>query len=292
MSVDRLMLQDREMTFNKYKKRPFKERYDFVNSRISTLMQDSEKGKLIPSQKLFTKFVGPKVQCMSSPNSAVMLDSNDFYHYAMTRLSEIHESYDFDYNGVAFAAYMTRIANDYFGKLPTDAEYKAFTQGKVRSIEDFKGSNKASAYERALVINNFAQILGFESNLVLTDKGPAVMLDYDMVYNNKLDKMENGYLIFFPGNFTYARKGKDVQTIPAMTGIAGSRIDYFLHSTDREFEMCDFTKPENVEGHIPGYKFDNPEKLNFKLNSLGLTSLQSKFENKVNTREPAQERTR
>lgn len=291
MSVERLLLPNRVAVYNNYKKRPFKERYNFVNDRINTLMQDAERNKLTPSKKIITKYVGPKAQFMTSPNSAVMLDSNDFYHYAMTRFGEICSRYDFQYNALEFASYMIGITNEYFGNLPTEAEYKAFTQGKVRSITDFKGNNKASVLERALVINNFAQVMGFDSNIAFTDKGPAIMLDYDNITNSRTGKVESGYVVVFPGVYSYAHKGTDTQIMPAFSAMVSSTVDRFLHSSKSSFSTTDFTDKNNVELHIPGYTIDTPKKLSFNFGPLGLTSVQS-FERKINTQEPAQERTR
>lgn len=291
MSVDRLLLPNRVAVYNNYKKRPFKERYNFVNNRINTLMQDPEKNKITPSKKLITKYVGPKVQCMTSPNSAVMLDSNDFYHYAMTRFGEFCSQFDYEYNSLEFVSYLVRITNEYFGKLPTEAEYKAFTQGKIRSINDFKGNNKASVYERALVMNNFAQIMGFESNLAFTDKGPALMMEYDDILNLRTNKLEPGYIVAFPGVYSYAHKGNDTQIMPAFSLMVPETVDEFLHRVNWCFDTKDFTDKANVEQHIPGYTIENPKKLHFDFGALGLTSLQS-FERKVNTQQQSQEHTR
>ncbi len=255
------IMENREEIFNSFRNRSADERIKFIRDRVAVLSQNCENMQVLPTEKLYTKFIGPKANCLYKPDQgSIRIDDNDFYTYAFNRLLSMYNEFYFD--GIMYPSLIVRIANEYFGPVPTDEEYREFTRGKNLSISDFKGKGRASAFERSLAINNFSKIIGYDSSLVFMDGRPSVMID-------SIVDSQPGHIVFTPDLFTYARRGNDAQTIPAIIAVTDAAMSNFLYG-DFTFSSTNFLDPAQVEKHIPGYTLDDPAKIRIKVNSLHL----------------------
>lgn len=272
-------MANREEVFNSYRNRSTNERIAFIQNRINALLPNCENMQVLPTEKLYTKYIGPKANCLYKPDQgSIHVDSNDFYIYAFNRLLSMYDEFYFD--GIMYPSLITRIANEYFGSVPTEEQYREFTRGKNLSIADFKGKDRASAFERALVINNFSKIIGYDSSLVFMDGRPSVMID-------SIVDSQAGHIIFTPDLFTYARRGSDAQTIPAIVAVTDQALGNFLYG-DYTFASTNFTDPAQVEKHIPGYTLDDPAKIRIKVNSLHLPREMSHWNESIKSANTAQ----
>ncbi len=236
---------------------------NFFEEAFNRNLLGSESGYVTPSGVFYDNYISPNAKCgRLSTQAPVNVDkesTREFFNIFMKELNK----YDINSKGKDlifenYLAIMTNALNIYFGgQVAQDGAYKDFTANGEKSLSNFKGSNKSSELERALLAHNTNKLLGINSSIIFNNNKVFVGCD------DPFDR--TAYTIFYPGCYIFF---KDHLPATSMTSIDMSDKNTLLYGKEKNsITVGDF---KDIERQIGVSNFYHDSNFEVDIYCLGL----------------------
>ncbi len=198
----------------------------YLNNAYNAAAFYADNGNITPSGQIYENLISSSANCDRIPGqSPVHIDKAATIEFAKMFLNEIkdfNKTYPnaTEIGPIVYLAYMTTALNKYLGgKIVNDNEYSKFMT-QSRNLSEFKGQNKSTELERALMVHNFNKLLGVESNLIYNNGKVFVMYD-------DIDRGNDYSVVFYPGCYLPLR---EMPPMPSVGAVSKKEKDILLYT--------------------------------------------------------------